>query len=229
MRKIAVIVAGGSGTRMGAAMPKQFLLLRGKPIIWHTIHAFLQAFADIEIVLVLPQAHIDSGKAIANEFPHANIQLTTGGATRFHSVKNGIQFLDTTNSVIFVHDAVRCLLTPDLILRCYAQAVEKGSAVPAVLATDSIRISTENDNTIVADRTKVHIIQTPQTFKACILLPAFNQPFQDAFTDEATVVESNQERIFLIDGEYNNLKITRAIDLLIAEKILEENEIKTTR
>ena len=222
MNKIAVIVAGGSGQRMGVATPKQFLLLNGKPLLWHTIHAFLQAFETIQIVLVLPEEYLSTGKEIADSFLTTNIHLTKGGTTRFDSVKNGLQLLNTTNSIVFVHDGVRCLITKDLIIRCYEQALTKGSAIPAVAATDSIRIAKSADESVVADRTQVRIIQTPQTFKAELLLPAFDQNYTDAFTDEATVAEAFGNKVFLIEGEYNNLKITRPIDLLIAEKILEE-------
>ena len=224
MKKIAVIVAGGSGQRMGVPTPKQFLEVNGKPLLWHTITAFFQAFEDIELVIVLPETHLESGKSIATRFTSKNIHFTIGGATRFHSVQKGLQYLDTSNSILFVHDGVRCLLTPDLIKRCCHQALEKGSAIPAVAATDSIRIATDNEESIVADRNKVRIIQTPQTFKSELLIPAFQQDYNESFTDEATVVEAFGEKIFLIYGEYNNLKITRPIDLLIAEKIMEERE-----
>lgn len=222
MNKIAVIVAGGSGQRMGVPTPKQFLEINGKPLLWHTINAFLEAFAEIELVIVLPEAYLDASKQIAAMFSSAKIHFTTGGATRFHSVQNGLKYLDTTNSILFVHDGVRCLISPDLIKRCYYQAVEKGSAIPAVAATDSIRIDKGNEDSVVVDRNKVRIIQTPQTFKAELLMPAFAQDYKDGFTDEATVVEAFGQKIFLIEGEHNNVKITRPIDLLIAEKIMEE-------
>ena len=222
MEKIAVIVAGGSGLRMGNETPKQFLLLNGKPIIYHTINAFISAFADMKIVLVLPEAHIEKGNEILAEFNNSNIILVKGGDSRFQSVKNGLKSIHNSNSVVFVHDGVRCLITPDLIKDCYNQAIEIGSAIPAVAATDSIRISLENNQSMVTDRNKVRIVQTPQTFLASILLPAFEQPYQESFTDEASVVEAAGTNIFLIEGDYNNLKITRPIDLIIAERILEE-------
>jgi len=222
MKKIAVIVAGGTGQRMGVVIPKQFLLLNAKPLLWHSINAFLAAYGDMQIVVVLPEDYLEKGKEIAADFSSHKIHFTIGGTTRYHSVKNGLQLLDTSNSIVFVHDGVRSLVTVDLIRRCYEQALAKGSAIPAVAATDSIRISTGNDDSIVADRTQVRIIQTPQTFASAILLPAFNQEYKEAFTDEATVAEAFGYKVFLIDGEYNNIKITRPIDLLIAEKILEE-------
>jgi len=223
MKKIAVIVAGGSGLRMGSATPKQFLLLQNKPLLWYTVQAFANAFSDIQIVLVLPQIHLQFGNTIAAMFPHVNIQVTTGGDSRFQSVKNGLAFVPN-DAIVFIHDGVRCLITPQLITNCYQQALQKGSAIPAVAATDSIRIA-NGDDSVIADRNNVRIIQTPQTFKSDLLLPAFKQPYSEAFTDEATVVEAFGEKVFLIEGDYTNLKITRPIDLLIAEKILEERAV----
>ncbi len=222
MNKIAVVVAGGNGLRMGAFIPKQFLLLKGKPLLWHTLNTFLNAYDDMQVILVLPEEHIERGEAIVNELEKSGrVTITKGGATRYHSVQNGLKLI-AENSIVFVHDGVRCLVSKDLIQRCYEQAVVKGSAIPAVAATDSIRIATDENNSIVADRTKVRIIQTPQTFKSEIIVPAFNQTYNDAFTDEATVVEAFGTSIFLIEGDYNNIKVTRPVDLVIAEKILEE-------
>jgi len=221
MEKIAVIVAGGSGLRMGKNIPKQFLLLNNKPIIFHTINAFIEAFREIKIVLVLPKNNLEQGETIAEEFKNTNIQIVIGGESRFQSVKNGLNTVTSGDAVIFVHDGVRCLITPKLIRECYEQAVSKGSAIPAVAATDSIRLAT-NKESVVMDRNKIRIVQTPQTFLSSILLPAFEQDFQESFTDEATVVEAFGTPIYLIDGDYNNLKITRPIDLIIAQQILEE-------
>ncbi len=225
MRKYAVIVAGGSGLRMGADKPKQFLLLQGKPILWHTLNTFLTAFTDISIKLVLPLNFMDEGKELMESFNETNrIELIAGGATRFNSVKNGLKSIDAPG-IVFVHDGVRCLVSKDLILRCYEQAIEKGSAIPAIAATDSIRIETEQQQQYVVNRAHVKIIQTPQTFQTAILLPAFSKEFQPEFTDEATVVEATGQKVFLIDGDYQNIKITRPIDLIIAEQILQDKKI----
>ncbi|MBC7651007.1 MAG: 2-C-methyl-D-erythritol 4-phosphate cytidylyltransferase [Deinococcales bacterium] len=224
MKKFAVIVAGGNGLRMGSSLPKQFLLLQNKPLLWHTITTFFNAYAHIDIILVLPKSHLDIGKQIAATFANAHqITIVEGGETRFNSVKNGLAFV-APNAIVFVHDGVRCLVNVALVQRCFQQAVSKGSAIPAVAATDSIRIVHDTDTT-VTNRNNIRIIQTPQTFKSDLLLAAFNQDFKDSFTDEATVVEAYGEKIFLIDGDYNNIKITRPIDLIIAEKILEEREL----
>jgi 2-C-methyl-D-erythritol 4-phosphate cytidylyltransferase len=223
MKKFAVIVAGGSGIRMGTNIPKQFLLLNGKPVLWHTINAFLDAFSDIEIVLVLPQNNMVMGEELKAIFENKShqIHLAVGGITRFHSVQNGLELVPN-NAVVFVHDGVRCLISKDLINKCYEQAVQLGSAIPAVAATDSIRMMVENEH-IVANRNNVRIVQTPQTFLASLLKPAFNQPYNDSFTDEATVVESFGNKVFLCNGDYNNIKITRPVDLLVAENILSAN------
>ena len=220
MQKYAIIVAGGSGKRMESDTPKQFLLLKDKPVLFYTINVFLEAFNDLHIILVLPVDFIDMGQEIIDGyFDKDRVRITAGGDTRFQSVKNGLQLIED-ESIIFVHDGVRCLLTADLIHRCYAQAIETGSAIPAITSKDSVRLIMEEGNEAI-DRSKVRLIQTPQTFHSKILLPAFNIDYKDKFTDEATVVEAFGLKVFLLEGEENNIKITRPMDMLIAEKILE--------
>lgn len=221
MKKYAVIVAGGSGQRMGAEVPKQFLLLKGKPLLYYTLQSFLLAYDDMQIILVLPKEHLEKGEELLRQMNMAErVQIASGGATRFHSVQNGLQLV-VHPAIVFVHDGVRCMVSQKLIRNCYDQAVEKGSAIPAVAATDSIRVD-EGASHYIVDRSKIRIIQTPQTFQSQLLLEAFNQPYNEAFTDEATVVEGAGNKVFLIEGEYNNLKVTRPLDLCIAEKLLEE-------
>jgi 2-C-methyl-D-erythritol 4-phosphate cytidylyltransferase len=222
LKKFAVIVAGGSGLRMGTEVPKQFLLLNGKSILQYTIEAFLKAYDDMNVIVVLPPQHLQLGEeTIAKINNAANVQVTAGGDTRFQSVKNGLAKI-TEPSIIFVHDGVRCMISKSLIHRCYEQALAKGSAIPCVAATDSIRLSS-GDHHEVIDRTTVRIIQTPQTFLSSILLPAFQQEYQSSFTDEATVVEAMGEKVYLVEGDYNNIKITRPVDLYIAEKLLHDH------
>lgn len=223
MKKYAVIVAGGSGSRMGSVIPKQFLLLKGKPLLWYSIAVFVKTFPDIDIVLVLPEEHIGQGEGLVAGFSITNpIRVIKGGDTRFHSVQNGVALVKDP-SVVFVHDGVRCLVTENLLQRCYAQALEKGSAIPAVAATDSIRLVHANGSE-VANRNAVRIIQTPQTFRSELLVPAFATTYSHEFTDEATVVEASGKTVFLVDGEYENIKITRPADLLVAETILAERD-----
>lgn len=222
MKRYAVIVGAGSGQRMGSATPKQFLMLHRKPVIWYTIQAFLHAYPDINIILVLPEERMDQAKKLLNEFAdNKKIHFLSGGSTRFHSVQKGLKLV-VNDAIVFVHDAVRCLVSTELIRRCSEQALIKGSAIPAITATDSIRI-VEGENHYPADRNNIRIIQTPQTFLSNILLPAYGQDYDPAFTDEATVVEAYGSEIHLIEGEVGNIKITRPLDLIIAKKVLKDH------
>ncbi|MEO5999502.1 MAG: 2-C-methyl-D-erythritol 4-phosphate cytidylyltransferase [Chitinophagaceae bacterium] len=224
MNKYALIVAGGSGIRMGAGVPKQFLMLRNKPLLWYPVTAFMEAFPDIWVILVLPEKYIDKGKAIieSTSLPQ-RVTTVSGGATRFESVKNGLMHVPA-GSVVFVHDGVRSLVTPALIQRCYEATLAKGNAVPSVSAIDTIRMETINGNERV-DRTNVKIIQTPQAFFSENLKKAYQQEYKDWFTDDASVAENAGEKINLVEGDYTNIKITRQIDLVIAEQLLRQREV----
>jgi 2-C-methyl-D-erythritol 4-phosphate cytidylyltransferase len=220
MKKIAVIVAGGNGTRMNSNLPKQFLLLNGKPVLYYTIDTFLKAYNDLKIILVLPEEFIAAGKEIIDAyFDSSRITITEGGRTRFHSVQNGLQLINE-ECIVFVHDGVRCLLSKQLVQRCYTAAIEKGSAIPVIDCKDSVRI-VKGDNNEAVERSNIKLVQTPQTFHSKILLPAYKIDFKDKFTDEATVVEAFGLKVHLMEGEENNIKITKPTDLLIAEKLLE--------
>lgn len=220
MNKYAVIVAGGIGKRMNSDLPKQFMLLLGKPVLYYTLKAFLDAFADLTIILVLPEEHIEKGKEIVDAYFDPNrVRFTVGGETRFHSVRNGVSQIEG-ESIIFVHDGVRCLVTPHLIQYCYDSATNYGSAIPTVPTKDSVRMINENGSTVI-DRTKLRLIQTPQTFHSKLLLPAMqNIEFKEKFTDEATVVEAYGIDIHLMEGEETNIKITQPVDMMLAEQIL---------
>ena len=222
MKKTAIIVAGGTGARMGTQLPKQFLLLEGKPVLWYTVQRFLESFSDLEIVLVLPEAHWELGNQLLEAyFPGKAIRMLVGGSTRFESVRNGLQTIEP-GGVVFVHDGVRCLLSALLIQRCYQHALAYGSAIPAVVATDSIRVVSGSENQ-VADRNQIRLIQTPQTFRTELLLEAFSKATHNQYTDEATVVEAMGIPVYLLDGEYENIKITRPTDLLLAAAILQQS------
>ena len=219
MNKYAIIVAGGSGIRIVGNLPKQFMLLKDKPVLYYTLKTFLEAYDDLLIILVLPVDYTDMGQEIIDAyFDKDRIRITAGGDTRFQSVKNGLTLVEG-EAIVFVHDGVRCLVSKDLIYRCYAQAVETGTAIPAVVSKDSIRLLTEEGNEAY-DRNKVMLIQTPQTFHSKILLPAFQIDYKDKFTDEATVVEAYGMKVSLVEGEENNIKITRPADMQVAEKYL---------
>jgi len=219
MKKFAVIVAGGTGTRMNNPTPKQFLLLQGKPVLYYTINTFLQAYDDLEIILVLPEEHVAAGQEVIDAFFDYNrLQIAIGGRTRFHSVQYGLQLVND-EGIVFVHDAVRCMVSIDLIRRCYDAAMETGSAIPVVDCRDSVRIITEDGNEAL-DRTAIKLVQTPQTFHSKILLPAYQIDYKDKFTDEATVVEAFGLKVQLVAGEEHNFKITRPVDLVMAESLL---------
>ncbi len=223
MKKYAVIVAGGKGVRMGSAVPKQFLPLNGQPILYHTIKAFADAFADIQLILVLPQDQLSYAQMVLQSFPERiDITIVAGGETRYHSVQNGLKVVEH-DSVVFVQDGVRPLVTTELIQRCYAQAIDKGSAIPAIPVADSMRIL-EGEDSRPIEREQMRIIQTPQTFKAEVILPAFNQEYQAAFTDEATVVEAYGDMVYLVDGERSNIKVTTPEDMIVAEALLKARE-----
>lgn len=219
MKKYAVIVAGGSGSRMGSSLPKQFMLLKDKPVLYYSIKAFLDTYTDLQIILVLPVEYTDMGQEIIDAyFDKDRIRITAGGDTRFQSVKNGLQLVEE-ESIVFVHDGVRCLITKELIQRCYEQAVETGSAIPVIPSKDSVRLLTEEGNDAI-DRDKIMLVQTPQVFHSKILLSAFQIDYKDKFTDEATVVEAYGLKVSLVAGEENNFKITRPIDLQVAETLV---------
>jgi 2-C-methyl-D-erythritol 4-phosphate cytidylyltransferase len=221
MKKIALIVAGGKGRRMNNDIPKQFLLLKNKPVLYYTLKAFLDAYGNIEFILVLPEEDIGKGQEIIDGyFDPSRFRLCAGGRTRFHSVQNGLALIDE-ESIVFVHDGVRCLLTSKLVKKCYEAAVEYGTAIPVVECTDSVRMITDSGNKIL-NRSKLRLVQTPQTFHSKILLPAFKIDYKDKFTDEASVVEAFGLTVNLIEGEVNNIKITTPGDLLLAESLLLE-------
>lgn len=215
----AVIVAGGQGTRMGTAVPKQFLDLAGKPVLYHTISAFARALPGLNIVLVLPAHQISYAQMVLQGFEERiDITIVAGGETRYHSVQNGLKDIPE-QSIIMVHDGVRPLVSEALIQACVQQAVAQGSAIPALAATDSMRL-VSGELSAPLNRERVRIIQTPQTFRGAILLPAFQQAYRDDFTDEASVVEAAGGKVLLIPGEKRNIKITTPEDLVIAEALL---------
>jgi 2-C-methyl-D-erythritol 4-phosphate cytidylyltransferase len=218
-RTFAVITAGGQGTRMGTALPKQFLELNGKPVLYHTIRAFMTAIPDIEIILVLPPHQISYAQMVLQAFEdRIDLTIVAGGETRYHSVQQGLKGLPE-DSIIMVQDGVRPLASIDLIRRCYDQALALGSAIPAIPATDSMRM-VEGEESYPLDRSRVRIVQTPQTFRGNVLLPAFQQAYSEAFTDEASVVEAAGGTVFLVTGEQRNIKITTPEDMAIAEALM---------
>lgn len=222
MHKYAIIVAGGKGERMGNSTPKQFLLLKNKPILMHTIEKFKQAFPNIKIILALPKNQIDFWEELCFKYNFTSIphQIVAGGKTRFESVKNALQFI-TQESIIAVHDGVRPLVSEQLIKSCFSTTEKHSNAVPAIDVTDSLRFVSKSDGSNkTVTRSCYKNVQTPQCFSSKILLQAYQQPYNKSFTDDASVVENINVKINLIDGCKSNIKITTKEDLALAEHLL---------
>ena len=222
MKHYAIIVAGGSGTRMRSAVPKQFLLLNGLPLLMHTIRVFHTCRTQPDIILVLhPDSH-EYWLSLCQEHQFMlPYQLVSGGETRFHSVKNGLLTIEDQDAVIAIHDAVRPLVTPDIIDESFDCAEQYGNAVVAIKSRDSVRQIKDNRSQSL-NRDEIYLIQTPQTFKADQLKKAYLQPYQENFTDDASVVEQTGVNINLIGGSYQNIKITYPEDIAIAEFLVSQ-------
>ncbi len=220
-KNYAIIVAGGSGSRMRSEVPKQFLLLKGKPLLMHTIDAFHNSGVRPQIILVLHTDFHAYWKQLCKEYnftvPH---QLVKGGETRFHSVKNGLDTIsDDIDTVIAIQDAVRPLTSEQIISGSYKFAAEHGNAITAVKSRDSVR-QFKNDISKSLLRDEIYLVQTPQTFQSSQIKKAYLQPYDAKFTDDASVVEETGAAIHLTEGSYRNIKITFPEDLAIAEVLL---------
>ena len=216
-----IIVAGGSGRRMQSTLPKQFMMLGGLPVVAHTINTFSEALPGAEIVVVLPEEHIPLWRNLAARFDIAVHRCIAGGKERFHSVKNGLDALSEEVEYVAVHDGVRALATKKMILRVQLAAEERGAAIPVTEVVDSYR-RVDGSESYIVPRSELRIVQTPQTFSAALLRRAYEQPFSDKFTDDASVVETLGAKITLVEGERRNIKLTTPEDMLIAERLLEE-------
>jgi 2-C-methyl-D-erythritol 4-phosphate cytidylyltransferase len=219
MDRTTIIVAGGSGKRMGTAVPKQFLLLHGEPVLFHTLRAFHSFDAAMPLVLVLPADHHTTWNDLCAEHvldvPHT---LVAGGAERFHSTLEGLRTVDH-DGLVAVHDGVRPLVSTALIARCFAAAEAHGAAIPVVPIAPSVRELTEHGSQAI-DRGRLRAVQTPQCFRVPLLRRAFQLPYDPAFTDEATLVERLGEEVHLVEGEDHNIKVTTPFDLQVAELVL---------
>lgn len=220
MKHYAIIVAGGSGTRMGSIVPKQFISVNGLPVLMHTLLAFYKSVSKPKLILALHADFHDYWKQLCNthnfDIPHT---LATGGSTRFHSVKAAFDTIDDTECIIAVHDAVRPLISGLLIDSAYQQAIEKGNAIVAVKSRDSVR-QIKDETSLSLKRDEIYLVQTPQVFQYTQLKAAYLQNYTDSFTDDASVVESAGFDIHLIEGDHQNIKITFPEDIAIAELIL---------
>ncbi len=219
MKLYAVIVAGGSGKRMGAEIPKQYLELAGKPVLMHTLERFKAFDESIEIITVLPENQIrfwaDLQKKYSFNIPHT---LVKGGRSRFFSVRNGLKFVEK-QSIVAIHDGVRPFVSIDTINRCFETAKILGNAIPVISPNDTLRMINETGSYPI-NRMHVKQVQTPQVFKAELIKKAYEQEYIPEFTDDATVLERTGEKINLVEGNRENIKITNPEDLLISNALL---------
>jgi len=220
MKKFVIIVAGGSGKRMGTEIPKQFLLLGEKPVLMHTIEKFYAYQSDIEIIVVLPDHQIEYWETIKNDYKFTiRHTVVSGGEERFFSVKNGLKAIDHHQGLVAVHDGVRPCVSNETIEQCYKLAENTGSAVPFNDLSESIRY-VDGISHYVVNRNNYKTIQTPQIFDLSKLKKAYELPFKEEFTDDATVFENAGFKIHLVKGNKENIKITQPQDLEIAKLLL---------
>lgn len=220
-----IIVAGGKGLRMGGDIPKQFIPVNGMPVLMHTIRRFREFDPQIHIVLVLPKDHQDYWRQLCDEYRFTDRHdIADGGSTRFHSSQNGIMALAEApdTDIVAIHDGVRPLVSVETIGRCFTAAAESGAAIPVLPVIDTLRyvghadengVNTEQGHNVL--RSDYRVVQTPQTFRLALLRRAFTQPFNERFTDDASVVEALGEKVTMVDGNRENIKITTPYDLKV--------------
>lgn len=213
-----IIVAGGSGSRMKSEIPKQFIVINNLPIVMHTINLFYQFDKNLNIVLVLPENQIEYWCKLVEKYNFKiKTEIAKGGNTRFESVKSGLAFVK--EGIVGIHDAVRPFVSLQTIQNAYDTAVRLSNAIPVVAPNESLRIIDNISNKHI-DRNNIRIVQTPQCFEANLLKNAYNQPYSEVFTDDASVVEKFGANINLTEGNIENIKITTPFDLKIAEVLL---------
>jgi 2-C-methyl-D-erythritol 4-phosphate cytidylyltransferase len=229
-QKYVIITAGGSGVRMHSLQPKQFLLLKNKPVLMHSVEAFIRFYPQINIVIVLPPNEIKFWEKLCDDFrfTHQHI-VAEGGPTRFHSVKNGLKYIPD-DALVAIHDGVRPLVSQKTIADAFHFAEKKGNGIPAIAVNESVRLCDNALNRPV-NRDSIRLIQTPQCFNSTLIKRAYLTGYDDRFTDDASVLESIGERIYLSEGNRENIKITTPHDLLIAEALMKDGagESETSR
>jgi 2-C-methyl-D-erythritol 4-phosphate cytidylyltransferase len=214
----ALIVAGGKGTRMGNDIPKQFLEIKGTPIIVHTVNAFRRYSTDIRIIVVLPATEMSTWQKLVSRYSMTAIQAQTGGETRFQSVKRGLEMI-REEGLVAIHGGVRPLVSEDIIAASFRLAAVHGSAVASVRLRESIR-TIDQHGTRAVDRSQYRLIQTPQTFRTSLIKKAYELPEEPVLTDDASVAERSGHKISLFEGSYRNIKITSPEDLAIAQALM---------
>lgn len=221
-KQAVIIVAGGKGERMQTIVPKQFLLIREKPVLMHTLQRFYSFNPLADFILVLPESQIEYWNSLCREHDfQLKHSLVKGGATRFESVKNGLMALNPEVDFVAIHDGVRPLVSLETIDRCFNAAFEFQAAIPVTDAVESLREITE-DGSVSVDRSKFKLVQTPQVFDAGLIKQAYQQKYMVQFTDDASVVEALGHPIFLVEGNRENIKITTAVDLKLADIYMSE-------
>ncbi len=219
MKRYAIIVAGGKGLRMGGKVPKQFLPIDGKPVLMRTLETFRRYDAEMQLVVVLPQDQIAFWQELCRQ-QGCNIrhQVVAGGETRFHSVKNGLAIIPAeSDAVVGVHDGVRPFVSQEVLQRCYELAEEKKAVIPVIPVIETIRKINDAEVSETVPRNAYRLVQTPQVFSVNLLKRAYEQPYTNAFTDDASVVEAMGIPVVLAEGNRENIKITTPFDLKIAE------------
>jgi len=222
MKKIAIIVAGGTGIRMKGPIPKQFIEINGKPVIIYSLEAFYKFDNSIHFIIALHSDYFSIWEKIIRNYPvFSGIKIVPGGESRFHSVLNAVNMIEG-ESLVAIHDAVRPLVSRETISRCFKTAETDGCAIPCLEINESVREITST-GTKPVNRDKLRNIQTPQVFRSDILRKAYKQKYQINFTDDATVVEKAGYKITLVEGNRENIKITTKEDLFLAETLLSRN------
>lgn len=217
MKRYAILVAGGKGLRMGQDLPKQFIPVKGEPVLMHTIRRFRQSLPDLTIIVVLPVAQQAYWRELCEAYNFSMKHLIAdGGETRYHSVKNGLLLTEKHDTVIAIHDGVRPFVAEEVILNAFDCAETNGTAIPVTEMVDSVRYI-QDEKTISVPRDQYVLVQTPQVFRSEIIHSAYELPYTDQFTDDASVVEANGTTVHTIKGNRENIKITTPFDLRIAE------------
>lgn len=219
MKKYVIIVAGGKGLRMGTDVPKQFLPIEGKPVLMRTLEAFHAYDCEIDSIVVLPREQQEYWRELCRKYDFTlRHRVADGGATRFHSVKNGLAVIDKPG-LVGVHDGVRPFVSREVIASCYAMAEEQGTAIPVIDVVETVRqLTPEGSQTV--NRSAYKLVQTPQVFATDVLLKAYEQAYQETFTDDASVVEALGVPVCLVPGNRENIKITTPFDLKVAKALL---------
>jgi 2-C-methyl-D-erythritol 4-phosphate cytidylyltransferase len=216
MKKYIIIVAGGKGLRMGGDIPKQFLPVCGKPVLMRTLEAFHAYDASMRLILVLPVSQQAYWKQLCEEYQFELVhEIANGGETRFHSVKNGLALVEG-DGLVGVHDGVRPFVSQEVITRCYEEAASLKAVIPVIGVVETVRhLTEEGSETVPRDQYK--LVQTPQVFDVTLLRRAYQQEYTDLFTDDASVVEALGEKVYLVEGNRENIKLTTPFDLKLAE------------